>query len=108
MFMHFLFYPFQSYRFTISEDVFFTDTPQTTNKNTVSKLYIAFIGRYSERVLNSYSEITCVRSDIMNSLIIVGHQISSFSLISTNDDCRGKLGEKTQTKRCELKQTFNC
>jgi hypothetical protein len=53
-------------------DVFFTGTPQTTNKNTVSKLYIVFIGRFLERVLNLYSEITCVRSDIMNSLIIVG------------------------------------
>ena len=85
--MHFLFYPFQSYRSTNSEDVFFTGTPQTTNNNTVSKLYTVFIGRFSERVLNSYSEITCVRSDIMNSLIFVGHQISSFSMISTNDDC---------------------
>jgi hypothetical protein len=93
---------YRTYEFIISEDVFFTGTPQTTNKNTVSKLYIVFIGRFLERVLNLYSEITCVRSDIMNSLIIVGHQISSFSLISTNVDCRGKLGKKTQAKRCEL------
>ena len=93
--MHFLFYPFQSYRSTIFEDVFFTGTPQTTNKNTVFKLYTVFIGRFSERVLYSYSEITCVRSDIMNSLIFVGHQISSFSLISTSDDCWGKLGKNT-------------
>ena len=105
MFMHFLFFPFQSYRSTISEEVFFTGTPHTTNKNTVSKLYTVFIGRFSERVLNSYSEITCVRSDIMNSLIFVGHQMSSFSLILTNDDCWWKLGKKKTTNKMMWTET---
>jgi hypothetical protein len=39
-----LLYSFQSYRSTISEYVFCPGTPQTTNTNTVSKLYSVFIG----------------------------------------------------------------
>ena len=83
----FLLYSIQSYRSTISQYVLCPGTPQTTNKNTVSKLYSVFIGRFYERaiklVLRNYLS---VRLDTMNLLEFVGHQISSISLISGSDD----------------------
>jgi len=103
----FLFYSFQTYRSTISEYKFCPGTPQTTNKNTVSKFYCVFIGRFWERafklVLRNYLIVT---SDIMNLLIFVGHRMSSFSLISTNNDCCGKLKKKQKTMWTEKKYSI--
>ena len=96
----FLLYSIQSYRSTISQYVFCPGTPQTTNKNTVSKLYSVFIGRFCERafkrLLRNYLS---VRPDTMNLLVFVGHQISSISLISGSDDCWGNLKKKEEKKK---------
>jgi hypothetical protein len=102
-----LLYSFQSYRSTFSEYVFCPGTPQTTNTNRVSKSYSVFIGWFWERaiklVLRNYSSVI---PDIINWLIFVRHQISSFSLISANDDYWRKLKKKTNKNVGNWKKTI--